>query len=54
MAEAVRKSYWRPDDKTLREMAQRWRDLKAKGAQSGEGETAAVLMILIVRNPRRS
>jgi cobaltochelatase CobN len=43
MAEAVRKGYWRPDARTLREMAQRWRDLKAKGAQTGASETAAVL-----------
>lgn len=43
MAEAVRKGYWRPDQKTLRQMAERWRDLKAKGAQTGEAQTAAVL-----------
>lgn len=44
MTEAVRKGYWRPDARTLREMAERWRELTArKGAQRGAKPTTAVL-----------
>lgn len=44
MTEAVRKGYWRPDERTLHEMAERWRELTArKGAQRGAKPTTAVL-----------